>query len=85
MSKKENQPVFRTVRTKIPATGFEEKYQTNLRALRENPVRTSEPHNPGPSLSQFVEAIAGMGERARQNGTIARLVRTRKKQEKGST
>lgn len=37
-----------------------------------------EPLNPGPSLSHFVESIAGMGERARKNGTIALSIRTRK-------
>lgn len=39
---------------------------------------TQEPVNPGPSLAQFVRIVDGMGERAKQRGTIALSVRRRK-------
>ncbi len=56
----------------------EKLYAKHLKALKEKPILTNESHNPGPSLAQFVESVAGMGERARKNGTIALSVRTRK-------
>ncbi|MFT5849462.1 MAG: hypothetical protein ACI9H6_000270 [Patiriisocius sp.] len=55
-------------------------YQKHLAELQSNPLRTQEIHAPGPSLAQFVEGVAGMGERARQNGTMARMVRNRKRE-----
>jgi hypothetical protein len=53
-------------------------YKEHLAALKGSPVNTGEPANGHIPMATFFESIAGMGERARKNGTIARMVRTRK-------
>ncbi len=60
------------------ADEFEKRYRKNLKRLKERPVRTSEPHNPGPSFAQFVEIVAGMGDRAQIHGTVIRRLRKEK-------
>jgi hypothetical protein len=57
----------------------ENLYNKHLRSLKKAPVNVGEPSNGGPRLSQFFEAVDGMGERALKNGTIARSVRERKR------
>ena len=61
-----------------PST-HEKLYQKHLRAMRKAPLDINEPSSGGIHPATFFAAIAGMGERARQNGTIALSVRTRKK------
>jgi len=56
----------------------EDLYQERLSNYRKN-MPATEPINPGPLLFQFFEAIAGMGKRAQKRGTIALMVRDRKR------
>jgi len=54
-------------------------FERHLQELKKCPVNTREPTNGGMHPAHFFEAIAGMGERAQNNGTIARTVRNRKR------
>jgi hypothetical protein len=45
---------------------------------------SGEPINPGPSFSQFVEIVAGMGERAAIHGTVIRRLRQDKDKDKST-
>ena len=55
----------------------EKLYQKHLQELRRNPPVLHEPSSGGIHPATFFEAIAGMGERARKNGTIALSIRKR--------
>ena len=60
-------------------TKTESKPTGDARRLDKSQISVSEPPNGGPRMSQFFEGIHGMGARARENGTIALSIRTRKR------
>lgn len=57
--------------------------QKNQERFNRSP--SGEPINPGPSLSQFVEIVAGMGGRAAIHGTVIRRLRQDKDKQDKST